>query len=119
MARALGAASLAVAALVLTGAAAPAGASVRIVTIGGMAFAPAPEGLKVGDTVLWVNLDRFVHTVTARNGAFDVVLKPGDKAVTVLRQAGRIEFYCRFHPDMTGKLTVSLSVSPASPAPPR
>jgi len=106
MARALSIASLAAAALVLTGAGAQAKANVRIVTIGGMAFAPAPEGLKVGDTVLWVNLDLFEHTATAKNGAFDVDLKPGDKAQTVLKQSGTIEFYCRFHPGMTGKLVV-------------
>jgi plastocyanin len=106
MARALGMASLAAAVLVLAGAAEPAGAAVRIVTIGGMAFAPAPEGLRVGDTVMWVNLDRFEHTATARNGAFDVDLKPGAEAVTVIRQAGTIEFYCRFHPNMAGKLVV-------------
>jgi plastocyanin len=106
MARALGTALLAAAALVLTGAAAPAKANVRIVTIGGMAFAPAPEGLKVGDVVLWVNLDLFEHTATARNGAFDVDIKPGAKVQTVLTQAGTIDFYCRFHPGMTGKLVV-------------
>jgi plastocyanin len=107
MGRILGIASLGFAVLVLTGAAAPAGAAVRVVTIGGMAFAPAPEGLKVGDTVMWVNLDRLEHTATARNGAFDVDLKPGAEAVTVLKQAGTIEFYCRFHPNMTGKLVVA------------
>jgi plastocyanin len=106
MAHRLVAVSLAAAAVVLTGAAAPARANVRIVTIGGMAFAPAPEGLKVGDTVLWVNLDRFEHTATARNGAFDVDLKPGAEARTVLRQAGTIAFYCRLHPNMAGKLEV-------------
>jgi plastocyanin len=107
MAPTLGIVALAASALVLTGAAAPAKANVRIVTIGGMAFAPAPDGLKVGDTVLWVNLDLFEHTATAKNGAFDVDLKPGDKVKTVLKQAGTIEFYCRFHPGMTGKLVVA------------
>jgi len=107
MGRALDMASLAAVVLALTGAAAPARAAVRIVTIGGMEFAPAPQGLKVGDTVMWVNLDRLEHTATAKNGAFDVDLKPGAEAVTVVRQAGVIEFYCRFHPNMTGKLTVA------------
>jgi plastocyanin len=106
MGRAPRRAALAAAILLLTGAAAPAGGAVHVVTIGGMAFAPAPGGLKVGDTVMWVNLDKLEHTATARNGAFDVDLKPGAEAVTVLKQAGTIEFYCRLHPNMTGKLTV-------------
>jgi plastocyanin len=119
MARAFGMAWLAV--LALVGAAAPARANVRIVPIGDMAFAPAPQGLKVGDAVLWVNLDRFEHTVTARNGAFDIDLKPGARARIVLKQAGTIAFYCRYHPDMTGKLVVAASPSapPAAPARPR
>lgn len=106
MVRILGVAALAAAALLVTGAAAPAKAGVRIITISGLAFAPPPEGLKVGDTVMWVNLDLFEHTATARNGAFDVDLKPGAKVRTVLKQAGTIDYYCRFHPGMTGKLVV-------------
>jgi len=106
MARPFVMAWVAAGALVLTGAAAPARANVRIVTVSSLAFAPAPEGLKVGDTVMWVNLDLFEHTVTARNGAFDVDLKPGAKASIVLKQPGSVDYYCRFHPGMTGKMVV-------------
>ncbi|HEY4030554.1 MAG TPA: cupredoxin domain-containing protein [Caulobacteraceae bacterium] len=106
MERPFGVAAVAAAALVLTGAAAPAEANVRIITVSGLAFAPPPERLKVGDAVMWVNLDLFEHTATARNGEFDVDLKPGAKVKVVLKQAGTIDYYCRFHPGMTGKLVV-------------
>jgi plastocyanin len=72
-----------------------------------MKFGPMPEGMKVGDTIEWVNEDIFRHTATAKNGAFDVDLNPGAKARVVLTSAGAIDFYCRYHPGMTGRLIVA------------
>ena len=71
-----------------------------------MKFGPSPAGLRVGDTIVWVNRDLFRHTATARN-QFDVDLAPGASGRTVLRTAGRIPYVCRFHPGMTGVLTVA------------
>ena len=79
---------------------------VHVVHMNKMKFGPAPVGAKVGDTVEWVNDDIFRHTATAKNGAFDVDLKSGDKARVVLRTAGEIDFYCRYHPGMTGRFKV-------------
>lgn len=70
-------------------------------------FGAVPAGLRVGDTVVWDNRDLVPHTATARDGSFDVVIAPGHSAKTVLRKAGTIAFYCRYHPDMTGRLVVS------------
>ena len=75
------------------------------VTIKGMAFGPAPQGLKAGDTIEWVNEDIFEHTATARDGSFDVDLKPHDKAHT--RIGRRTQVYCRFHPGMILTLDVA------------
>lgn len=94
--------------LVLVGAAPAATApKVHTVRMAKMVFGPAPTGVRVGDIVEWVNADIFQHTVTARNGAFDVDLKPGAKARTVLKAAGLVAFYCRYHPGMTGRLVVA------------
>jgi plastocyanin len=98
------AAALVLAALAGCGRPAP---NVYTVTLAGMGFGPTPENLRVGDTIQWVNADMFQHTATARNGAFDVDLPPKASARTVLRRAGTIEFYCRYHPGMTGRLTVA------------
>lgn len=76
------------------------------VTITGLAFAPPPPSLRVGDTIEWVNADIFRHTATARDGSFDVDLMPGARARTALRSAGSVAFYCRFHPGMSGTLKV-------------
>lgn len=81
-------------------------AKVHVVRLNKMRFGPTPAEVKVGDTIEWVNDDFFRHTVTARNGAFDVDLKAGAKARVVLRSAGKLDFYCRYHPGMTGRLIV-------------
>lgn len=76
------------------------------VTIADMKFGPAPTDLHVGDAIEWVNADMFRHTATARDGAFDVDLAPKTRARTVLRRAGELNFYCRYHPGMKGMLIV-------------
>ncbi len=77
------------------------------IVIDKMKFGPAPEGLHVGDSILWVNADILRHTATARDGSFDVDLKPGDEAAVHLDKAGEIEVFCRFHPGMKLMLTVA------------
>jgi plastocyanin len=72
-----------------------------------MAIAPAETSAKVGDTIEWINKDILVHTATARNGDWDVMM-PAKKTVTlVLKKAGTIDYYCRFHPNMKATLTVA------------
>ena len=72
-----------------------------------MKFGQAPSGVRVGDTVVWVNRDLFRHTATARNGAFDVDLQPGATGAAVMRAAGTFAYACRFHPAMTGQIVVA------------
>jgi plastocyanin len=79
----------------------------HVIRIRAMAFDPAPSGIRVGDTIEWVNADMFQHTATARNGAFDVDIKAGAKARIVVKAAGTTLFYCRYHPGMTGKLVAA------------
>ncbi len=70
-------------------------------------FGRAPEGLHVGDVVKWVNNDKVEHTATATDGSFNVLLAPGGSGETQLKQAGVIDYFCRVHPYMKGKLTVA------------
>jgi plastocyanin len=84
-----------------------AGAASYAITIANMAFGPAPANLKVGDTIEWVNADIFEHSATAKDGSFNVTLPPKGRGRTVLKRAGPVAFYCRYHPGMTGALVVS------------
>jgi plastocyanin len=84
----------------------PAPRTWRIV-IHDMVFAPPPQGVRVGDTIEWVNQDIFRHTATARDGRFDVDLAPGAVGSSRLDRPGALEVYCRFHPGMKLKLLVN------------
>jgi plastocyanin len=77
------------------------------VTISKMAFGPVPAGIHPGDSIEWVNADIFRHTATARDGSFDIDLMPGARAAIVLKHAQNIDFFCRYHPGMTGRLVVA------------
>ena len=85
----------------------PAHAATIQITTTDLVFAPAEVSAKVGDTIEWINKDILVHTATARNGDFDVMM-PAKKTVTsVLKKTGAIEYYCRFHPNMKATIIVA------------
>lgn len=91
--------------LSLGAAAKPAPRTFRVV-LADMAYGAAPSGARVGDVVEWVNADILRHTATARDGSFNVDLQPKAHAKTVLKKAGVVSFYCRYHPGMTGRFSV-------------
>jgi plastocyanin len=70
------------------------------------AFEDAPAGIKVGDTIEWFNKDIVDHTSTAKNGAWDVTIPKQKKVRVVLTKAGVVDYYCRFHPNMTGQIVI-------------
>jgi plastocyanin len=72
-----------------------------------LVIAPAEATAKVGDTIELINKDIFAHTATARNGDFDVTMPPKKTVTFVLKKAGTIEYYCRFHPNMKATLNVA------------
>ena len=72
-----------------------------------LVFSPAQGSAKVGDTIEWVNKDIFAHTATARNGDWDVTLPLKKTVSSVLKKAGTVEYYCRFHPNMKATLVVA------------
>ena len=77
------------------------------VEISRILFAPAAIKARVGDVVEWVNSDFVAHTATARDGRFDVVLEPGKSGRTTLQKAGMVDYYCRYHPNMSGRVSVN------------
>lgn len=72
-----------------------------------LVISPAAASAKVGDTVEWVNKDIFAHTATARNGDWDVTMPPKKTVTSVLKKAGTIDYYCRFHPNMKARLSIA------------
>ena len=94
-----------VAALMLAGSV-PAHAATIQITMENLVIAPAETSAKVGDTIKWVNKDIFAHTATARDGDFDVTMPPKTTVTLVLKKAGTVDYYCRFHPNMKAVLKI-------------
>jgi plastocyanin len=77
------------------------------ITMENLVVSPAEARAKVGDTLELINKDILAHTATARNGDFDVAMPPKKTVTFVLKKAGAIEYYCRFHPNMKAVLNVA------------
>jgi plastocyanin len=69
-------------------------------------FAPAQVSARVGDTIEWANGDFVAHTATTRTKQWDVVIPAKGMAHVTLKSPGVFEYYCRFHPNMVGTVTV-------------
>src|ERR1700704_5893924 len=98
---------LVVIALSLKAMSGPAHAATIQIVMENLVISPAAASAKVGDTIEWINKDIFAHTATARNGDWDVTMAPKKTATSVLKKAGTIEYYCRFHPNMKATLTIA------------
>ena len=84
----------------------PAAAATLHILVQDLAFNNVPATAHVGDVIEWSNKDFIDHTATARDGSFDLVLPAGKTVRSTLEHAGKVAFYCRFHPQMTGVITV-------------
>ena len=84
-----------------------AGAATVQITMENLVISPAEASAKVGDTIEWINKDIFAHTATARNGNWDVTMPPKKTVTSVLKKAGTVEYYCRFHPNMKATLVIA------------
>ncbi len=79
----------------------------HVVTMDNMRYGAVPGDVHVGDTIVWVNRDTVPHTVTARDKSFNLRIGPGQSAKMVAKKAGSFPFYCIYHLQMRGTLTVS------------
>ena len=72
-----------------------------------LVISPAEASAKVGDTIELINMDFVAHTATSRNGDWDVTIPPKKTGTLVLKKAGMLDYYCRFHPNMKATLAVA------------
>jgi len=77
-------------------------------------FIPYSLQVKVGDTVIWNNVDTAAHTVTSGNisdgvdGIFDSSLfMSGTTFEFTFDEAGEYPYFCMVHPWMTGEVVVN------------
>jgi plastocyanin len=69
-------------------------------------FTPAQVSAHIGDTIEWVNADFLVHTATARTKEWDVTIPAKGVGRVTLKRAGTIDYYCRYHPNMIGHVSI-------------
>ena len=73
------------------------------VHIQGFAFRPPHLTVAPGDTVVWVNGDFVPHFVSIADGKWQSpVLEEGQSWELVVEEAGKFQYLCVFHPEMTG-----------------
>jgi plastocyanin len=89
----------------------PASASVAPasqVTMETVKYSPAATEIKRGETVVWINNDLTPHTVTSQSGGElnSGSIEPGASWRHTFVQAGNFPYYCTFHTEMMGAVTV-------------
>jgi len=77
------------------------------ITIDKLVFGRIDVAAKVGDTIEWVNKDVLAHTATATNKDWDVVIAPKKVGKLVLTKAGSYDYFCKYHPNMKGRITIA------------
>ena len=77
------------------------------VAIDKLKFSPAHVSARVGDTIEWVSGDFVAHTATARNKDWDITIPANGTGRITLQHDGEVEYFCRFHPNMTGRISVA------------
>lgn len=89
----------------LTMTAFPARAETIKVAIEKLVFSPIDIEARVGDTIEWINEDPLAHTATVKSG-WEVMIPPRKTGSQTLKAAGSVDYYCRFHPNMKGRIVV-------------
>ena len=72
-----------------------------------LVFAPLETQAKVGDTIEWINKDILAHTATATGGDWNVVIAPNKTEKLVLQKTGSVDYYCKYHPNMKGRIVIA------------
>lgn len=83
-------------------------ATVHAVAIKNFTFDPANVTINAGDSIVFTNQDGAPHTATDANGAFDTGrLDKGGSATLTFAGAGAFNYFCKFHPNMKGTITIA------------
>ena len=84
-----------------------AGETIRV-AIDKMTFDPPKVSASSSATRLeWASSDFVVHTATARNKDWDVTVPAKGMGRVALEHPGEVDYFCRFHPNMTGRISVT------------
>jgi len=93
--------------LAAVGAASASGAETIRIKVEKLTYSPREVSAHTGDIIEWVSADFLLHTATAKNGDWEASIPAGKSKSVTLTHEGTIDYYCRFHPNMTGRITVA------------
>lgn len=82
-------------------------AETKRVPIVDFTFQPADLTVPVGTTVVWTQRDQSTHTVDFDDGTQSGDMAKGDTYRRTFTEPGTYPYICFYHPDMTGKVTVT------------
>jgi len=94
---------------VVSDAQAGAQAAGKTISIKDFQYSPADLAVKVGETVTITNSDTVPHTVTARDGSFNVQVPASGSATLTVPKAGSHPYYCTIHPDQHNPAKIDAS----------
>lgn len=81
--------------------------SANTVAIRNFAFGPNAISVKAGATVTWTNMDNEPHSVVAVDQSFRTApMDTGDSVRHTFTTPGTYRYFCGFHPQMLGVVTV-------------
>ncbi|HYH48961.1 MAG TPA: cupredoxin domain-containing protein [Acidimicrobiia bacterium] len=84
-------------------------AQASAITIDQFQYNPAELAAKVGQPITITNNDDFPHTVTAKDGAFDVTVPAKGSATVTVPKAGNFPYTCTLHPGQHNPASINAS----------
>jgi plastocyanin len=94
---------------VVSDGAAGAPAAGKTISIKDFQYNPADLAVKVGETVTVTNADDAPHTLTAKDGAFDVTVPDHGQVTLTVPKAGSHPYSCTFHPNQHNPASITAS----------
>jgi plastocyanin len=82
------------------------GGAAADLTIVDFGFSPTDLSVTEGQTITISNIGETSHTFTTEDDAIDQEIGPGESVDVDMTGAASGGFFCRFHPQMVGTLTV-------------
>jgi plastocyanin len=80
----------------------------HLINISRFRYSVSDLTVRIGDIVVWHNLDSAPHTATEKAGAWDTGQIDRDQRGEIEFTAlGHYQYYCAFHPNMTARLIVA------------
>lgn len=80
----------------------------RVIEITNLEFYPAEVTIKKGTAIEWINMDSVSHQIEYLDGKIiSNKLEKGDYFDYTFNKPGTYEYYCKIHPSIKGKITVT------------